>query len=204
MKISVLSVGCILLLAGCANEDKKPPQVVAVRQGTGGTILPSYGLDSVRYGEALKAYPVGRYVDPNDPSVMHEGHILYRAERTAKWNLHPNLPVEVPLGPTVTVNRAAKQSNLLSSELQAELANQRVRGVETAEQNQRLSGMIDNLQGMMRDTQKRLEQSDEVKGELQQMKREIADLRLETEEERARKLEKSNKLGGGPSATPGL
>ena len=39
---------------------------------------------SVRTPEQVKAYPVGRYEDPNDPDVMHEGHTIYRAETSPR------------------------------------------------------------------------------------------------------------------------
>ena len=52
-----------------------------------GTTLATEDMESVRYGENLKAYSIGRYVDPNDGLVMHEAHTVYRVETTAKWNL---------------------------------------------------------------------------------------------------------------------
>jgi hypothetical protein len=44
---------------------------------------------SVRYPEIINAYHVGRYVDPNDDSVMHEQHAIYRVEENTRWNFHP-------------------------------------------------------------------------------------------------------------------
>ena len=46
-------------------------------------------IEAVRYGEAVRAYHVGRYVDPNHPETMHEQHPVYRIEVSARWNLHP-------------------------------------------------------------------------------------------------------------------
>jgi hypothetical protein len=45
--------------------------------------------EAVRYGEVVRAYHVGRYVDPNHPETMHEQHSVYRLEVSARWNLHP-------------------------------------------------------------------------------------------------------------------
>jgi hypothetical protein len=66
-----------LLLAGCASSH--PPTVDV---GAGPLPQKDDAPDpaSVRTPEKLKAYPVGRYEDPNDPEVMHEGHTVYRAE----------------------------------------------------------------------------------------------------------------------------
>jgi hypothetical protein len=34
--------------------------------------LPSDAIESVRYAENIKTYPLGRYVDPNNSRIMHE------------------------------------------------------------------------------------------------------------------------------------
>ena len=177
-----LGAASLLLLAGCARD--KAPQVVQVRQGVGGTILPSVGLESVRYGENIKAYPVSRYIDPNDPSVMHEGHILYRTETTAKWNLHPNLPVVVPLGPTIAVNNPSRRTQVLSQELESELANQRARSTELTEQNQRFAGMIQSLQSTMQQAQERLKETQTFKSQIDQMQRNIDELKVDSDNEK--------------------
>src|ERR1700677_1497936 len=86
-----------LLLVGCASST--PPDSLNV--GSGPLPLKQQPSDtaSVRTPEQLKAYPVGRYEDPNDPDVMHEGHTIYRAETSPEWNTDPNEPTSLPLGP---------------------------------------------------------------------------------------------------------
>ncbi len=37
--------------------------------------------------EQVKAYSIGRYVDPNNLDTLHERHTIYRREKTAHWNL---------------------------------------------------------------------------------------------------------------------
>jgi hypothetical protein len=49
-------------------------------------------LEAVRYGEVVRAYHIGRFVDPNHPETMHEQHSVYRIETSARWNLHPGPP----------------------------------------------------------------------------------------------------------------
>ena len=53
-------------------------------------------VEAVRYSEVVRAYYVGRFVDPNHPETMNEQHPVYRIETSARWNLHP--------GPANTVN----------------------------------------------------------------------------------------------------
>ena len=46
-------------------------------------------VEAVRYGEVVRAYHVGRYVDPSHTETMHERHPVYRVEVSSRWNLHP-------------------------------------------------------------------------------------------------------------------
>lgn len=71
----------LVLVASCASR----PQLV-VRPLPPPAVEP---IESVRYGEVVRAYHIGRYVDPNHPQTMHEHHPVYRVEASARWNLHP-------------------------------------------------------------------------------------------------------------------
>lgn len=50
---------------------------------------PEMGNNAVRYPEVIRAYHIGRYVDPNDSLVMHEQHVVYRVEGNTRWDLRP-------------------------------------------------------------------------------------------------------------------
>ncbi len=71
----------LVLVTSCASR----PQLV-VRPSPPPAVEP---VEAVRYGEVVRAYHVGRYVDPNHPEAMHERHPVYRIEVSARWNLHP-------------------------------------------------------------------------------------------------------------------
>lgn len=71
----------LVFVASCASR----PQVV-LRQTPPPPVEP---VEAVRYGEVVRAYHLGRYVDPNHPETMHEQHPVYRIEVSARWNLHP-------------------------------------------------------------------------------------------------------------------
>ena len=81
----------LVLVASCASR----PQVV-VRPLPTSAVEP---VESIRYGEVVRAYHVGRYVDPNHPETMHEQHPVYRIEVSARWNLRPG-----PLGAANLLN----------------------------------------------------------------------------------------------------
>ncbi|HUB68030.1 MAG TPA: hypothetical protein VL981_11150 [Candidatus Methylacidiphilales bacterium] len=132
-----------LLLAGCAS----PNSPVAVDPGP----LPQKhdGPDTagVRVPEQLKAYPVGRYVDPDDPGLMHEGHTVYRTETSPDWDTDPNAPTYLPLGPgEMAAADPGQQHVALTAELEQRLKQEDQLLQTTYEQNERLSQEIKTLQ----------------------------------------------------------
>ena len=74
----------LVFVASCASR----PQL-AVRPAPPAAAAPA---ESLRYDEVVRAYHVGRQVDPNHPDMMAEGHPVYRVEVSSRWNLHPGSP----------------------------------------------------------------------------------------------------------------
>ena len=138
-----------LLLPGCASHRSKFVEVPPPRQDVAGNTLAAEGIESVRYAENIKAYPVNRYVDPANRLVMHEGHVLYRVETTANWNLHPNRPVRVAAGPNVAVRGSALNASPLPGELGAELARQKAATGTVITQGERLQQSVSRLQAAL-------------------------------------------------------
>ena len=133
-----------LLLVGCASSN--PPTV-----NVGAGPLPQKhdkpDTASVRTPERLKSYPVGRYEDPNDPDVMHEGHTVYRAETSPDWNTDPNEPTSLPLGPgEMATADPSQQHTALTAELEQRLKQEDQLLHTTYEQNERLAQEIKTLQ----------------------------------------------------------
>ena len=95
----------------------------------------------------MKAYPVGRYQDPNDPDVMHEGHTIYRAETSAQWDTDPNQPTSLPLGPgEMATADPSQEHTALTAELEQRLKQEDQLLQTTYEQNERLAEEIKALQ----------------------------------------------------------
>ena len=170
MKLALL-ISFPLLLAACAT---KPTRVVDMgSRAVPGSTLPSEGVESVRYTENLKAYPLGRYVDPNNSRIMHEGHSIYRVETTAKWNLHPNEPVAVPLGPTVHVRDNARQTSAVGDELVAELNRQKEATKAVIQGGQVVSQKLGELAGSLQQTQQMAAQNAQLKQEVNTSKQRL-------------------------------
>lgn len=130
------------------------------------TVLPSEGLESIRYAENLKAYPVGRYVDPNNPLVMHERHTVYRVETTAKWNLHPNPSLPAPMGPVQQIVDPARRESPVNAEVIAEVQRQKAVSHALIQQNQRLEQSLSHLSGVLSASQQLAQQNAQLKQEL--------------------------------------
>lgn len=140
-----------MLMAGCETVAPKtaapvpPPHAEATPPPVSGTDLDLANVEKVRVGETLKSYPVGRYVDPADPNVMHEAHVVYRKEAGASWNLNPNAPTVVPLGPTLAVADPAKTPAPLPAELEQKMAEQNQLVATLIEQNEALTQELGKL-----------------------------------------------------------
>lgn len=155
MKTNALAL-CVAvsLCAGCETMDRKtasgtvplsPPAPAPKVAPVAGTDLDPTNVEKVRVGETLKSYPVNRYIDPTDPNVMHEAHVVYRKEAGAAWNLNPNAPTVVPLGPVLAVADPAKTPGLLPAELEAKMAEQNQLVASLIEQNEALTKQLAQL-----------------------------------------------------------
>jgi hypothetical protein len=150
MKITsalVLGVACVLG-AGCEAIPKKTaagPPPAPVIAPVSGTDLDQTNAEKVRVAESLKAYPVGRYVDPQDRDLMHEAHVVYRREAGGSWNLNPNAPTVVPLGPVLAVADPAKTPAPLPAELEQKMAEQNQLVASLIEQNEALAKELAKL-----------------------------------------------------------
>ena len=91
----LISLLVVCLGAGCATRKDPAPKTSAIVPGTN---FPAKRMSSVRTPEIVKAYPAGRYTDPNDPEEMHERHTVYRREQAPDWNYLPDAPPTLPTG----------------------------------------------------------------------------------------------------------
>ena len=182
MKISPL-LFFPMMLAACAGR-----HTTAVRTGAHdvpGTALPNKGIQSVRYAENIKAYPLGRYIDPTNSRIMHEGHSIYRVETTAKWNLHPNEPVPMPRGP-FHIRDSARTTSPVGDELVAQLNQQKEATRAIMQGGQVVSQKLGELSGKLQQTQEIAAQNALLKQEVNTAKQ-----RLDALEEELRKQQRT-------------
>ena len=130
----------LCLLSGCATRKEviRPAEVP-------GTQVAAAEMPEIRTPETVKAYPVGRYTDPNFPDEMHERHTLYRKEQSADWNYHPSRPQALPLGPVTAVS-SPSPSYYATTNAEQINAQQKAYAEALLEQNRAMKERIEALQ----------------------------------------------------------
>lgn len=140
-----LTIIPLLFLAACASKPK-----VVVRPVPPPAIEP---VESVRYGEVVRAYHVGRSIAPDHPETMHEQHSVYRIESTARWNLKPgaqttanllNPPPDAAFAPALTNDFIVAEMNR-QREMTARVIQEAGRLAQSYQELQQVIGEMKNV-----------------------------------------------------------
>ena len=67
--------GCAHRIPSGVNEASLDPNVV---------LTPNM-VDRIRTNEEVVQYQVGAYIDPVDPGLLHEAHVVYELRRHSEW-----------------------------------------------------------------------------------------------------------------------
>lgn len=165
-----------LLAVSCAS---KTPPVVKVES------LPDHHLNrsetgAVRFPEKIKAYPLGRYADPNQRGVMHEAHTIYRVETTPRWNLAGRGRTTPPIPSNST------QGAISRNELLVELNRQREATKAVIQSGESVSTKLGDLASTLQRNQQTLaEQNAGILKELQNTRERIETLEQKASEQPA-------------------
>jgi type II secretory pathway pseudopilin PulG len=139
----LISLLVLCACSGCATHrtahDHK--SVIAVS----GATVSRKTVPEVQTPEVVKAYPVGRYTDPNFPDEMHERHTLYRIEQPANWDYQSNVPYALPLGPTVALSNPSPSYYVKTDDEQMS-SQQKAYAEALEEQNRAMKRRIDEMQ----------------------------------------------------------
>lgn len=136
MKKMIL-IGCTALMAGgmlvgCQSENPpQPKEFVNLPVYTAAQGIPADSQEKYMSNPALRAYAIGRYIDPATGTVMHEEHSVYRLVRTPEWNLIPQPDAE-PLR-TVEQNRQERYADILEGQVNRTVADMEIARKEIAD-----------------------------------------------------------------------
>lgn len=101
---------------------------------------------TVRYPEVIRPYHIGRYSDPNNGSVMHEQHVVYRVEESARWDFHPGNLCGDPFQWSSVPRDPAFVSFPVNDTILAEVNSQRLATTQIMAQSKVLTGALQQLQ----------------------------------------------------------
>jgi len=127
----LITILALCLCSACAM--RKQPKFIAATSGISRN-------GEVRTPETVKAYPAGRYTDPDFPDEMHERHTVYRREQSADWTYRPSEPYSLPLGPTVGSSTPSYDVKTDGN------AQQRAYAEALLEQNRAMKARIESMQ----------------------------------------------------------
>ena len=161
--------------AACTSTQETPPPVstpLPDSRTAGGSYIHQDQYENIRHQENLKAYTLGRYVDPADTSVMHEQGVIYRVENSSSWNLQPEVtPSELPFGGSGTSQQSDNPA-LLKAEIEVKANEQRALYQYLKNAADKASGQIDILQESTGISRKLLEQNKALRKKLEQSEKE--------------------------------
>jgi hypothetical protein len=126
---------------------------------------------AVRYPEVLHAYHVGRYADPNDDSIMHEQHVVYRVEENTRWNFHPG-PADGNL-PALPSRDAAFAPAPVNDAILAEVNSQRLATTEIMMQARTLSAALAQFQTALQQTKTNFQETVILRATVNEMKQRL-------------------------------
>jgi hypothetical protein len=129
---------------------------------------------AVRYPEVVRAYHVGRYVDPNDDLVMHEQHAIYRVEENTRWNFHPGLADGNLLAPPP--RDAAFAPAPVNDAILAEVNSQRLATTEIMMQARTLTAALSQFQTALQQTKTNFQETVILRATVNDMKQRLAAL----------------------------
>ena len=132
---------------------------------------PASDAAAVRYPEVLHAYHVGRYGDPNDDSLMHEQHVVYRVEENTRWNFHPG-PVDGNL-PALPTRDAAFAPAPVNDDILAEVNSQRLATTQIMMQARTLSTALAQFQSALSQTKTNLQETARLRAAVNEMKQRL-------------------------------
>ena len=129
---------------------------------------------AVRYPEVVRAYHIGRYVDPSDDLVMHEQHAVYRVEENTRWNFHPGLADGNLLA--LPPRDAAFAPAPVNDAILAEVNSQKFATVQIMMQARTLSAALAQFQAALQQTKTNIQETAILRASVDDMKQRLAAL----------------------------
>ena len=144
----LLVVAC---LSACASQ--KVTDVPSAAPVVADTVLDPTNQENVRNSSVIQTLSVGPSQDPTNPNIREDAHNIERVVEPESWNLHPNVPTAINMGPIVAINDPNRQAEPMTPELVQKIQQENQLLKVTSEQNDAMAAKIAELQALLKTKQ---------------------------------------------------
>ena len=176
----VLVAAC---LSACASQ--KVTEVPSAAPVVADTVLDPTNQENVRNSSVIQTLSVGPSQDPTNPNIREDAHNVERVVEPESWNLHPNVPTAINMGPIVAVNDPNRQAEPMTPELVQKIQQENQLLKVTAEQNDAMAAKIAELQTLLKTKQMTDQENADLTARVAQLEKAQKELEAKLEQAKA-------------------
>jgi len=176
----VLVAAC---LSACASQ--KVTEVPSAAPVVADTVLDPTNQENVRNSSVIQTLSVGPTQDPTNPNIREDAHNIERVVEPESWNLHPNVPTAINMGPIVAVTDPNRQAEPMTPELVQKIQQENQLLKVTAEQNDAMAAKIAQLQDLLKTKQMTDQENADLTARVAQLEKAQKELEAKLEQAKA-------------------
>ena len=176
----VLVAAC---LSACASQ--KVTEVPSAAPVVADTVLDPTNQENVRNSSVIQTLSVGPSQDPTNPNIREDAHNIERVVEPESWNLHPNVPTAINMGPIVAINDPNRQAEPMTPELIQKIQQENQLLKVTAEQNDAMAAKIAELQALLKTKQMTDQDNADLTARVAQLEKAQKELEAKLEQAKA-------------------
>ena len=176
----VLVAAC---LSACASQ--KVTEVPSAAPVVADTVLDPTNQENVRNSSVIQTLSVGPSQDPTNPNIREDAHNIERVVEPESWNLHPNVPTAINMGPIVAVNDPNRQAEPVTPELIQKIQQENQLLKVSAEQNDAMAAKIAELQALLKTKQMTDQENADLTARVAQLEKAQKELEAKLEQAKA-------------------
>ena len=176
----VLVAAC---LSACASQ--KVTEVPSAAPVVADTVLDPTNQENVRNSSVIQTLSVGPSQDPTNPNIREDAHNIERVVEPESWNLHPNVPTAINMGPIVAVTDPNRQAEPMTPELIQKIQQENQLLKVSAEQNDAMAAKIAELQALLKTKQMTDQDNADLTARVAQLEKAQKELEAKLEQAKA-------------------
>jgi hypothetical protein len=177
----------LLLVAAClsACASQKVTDVPSAAPVVADTVLDPTNQENVRNSSVIQTLSVGPSQDPTNPNIREDAHNIERVVEPESWNLHPNVPTAINMGPIVAVTDPNRQAEPMTPELIQKIQQENQLLKVSAEQNDAMAAKIAELQALLKTKQMTDQDNADLTARVAQLEKAQKELEAKLEQAKA-------------------